>query len=385
MSRDLKDIRKHLHVIDTNCSWVESLATGMPRDWRVTLYRIYNPFWLPGGFKSFSRAYRLRKIADNIDEVILIVPGWNKFPGISSRVLNSFLRPILCDSSRSHHILFTFPFYSHVAQWVRGSFPDCGIHYWAHDAFEYYDYPCGYISSHEDRLVPFCAGRFAMTSLICSDYQRRYPDLDFEILCDAVSMDFVLQSDQPEPEVMSRIRQGGRPVVGCIGQINCSYDLELLEHSANANPDTQHVFVGNLFEEGSVTDRIRSYFNLPNVHWLGRIPHHLLPAYLASFDLCLNPLSISDHNDRRDPLRIYDYLTTVVPIYSLDLDGVRRHVPHVRIFSDRADLVSHLGTIPEALSDSELADRRKYIIANTWQMRAQEFVSKIYPHSEFSP
>jgi hypothetical protein len=216
-----------------------------------------------------------------------------------------------------------------------------------------------------------------MAPLLVKDYAGRYPDHPFELLHDAVGANFLTELNGSLPREIDELRQSGRPVVGCIGQINHSYDWDLLEAAATTNPETQFVFIGNLFEEGEITNRIRCYFERDNVHWLGRVDHERLPNYLRGFDICLNPLAVSDHNHRRDPLRIYDYLTTEAPIVSTDLDGVRMHRDFVEIIADKEEFVSRLSCKPDRLSESQLNARRDYIAGNTWENRALEFVTKI--------
>ncbi|MFO0005083.1 MAG: glycosyltransferase, partial [bacterium] len=101
------------------------------------------------------------------------------------------------------------------------------------------------------------------------------------------------------PKDLMDISALGRPIVGIVGQINNTYDWEMLEAAAETNQQMQLVFIGNLFEEGEVTERIKSFFKRDNVHWLGAKPHNDLKGYIDNFDILLNPLAINPQNDRR--------------------------------------------------------------------------------------
>jgi hypothetical protein len=365
-----------LHVIDANVPWVRSLSSALPPEWSVRCYRIYNPLWLPRGFRDLPRLCRWHRIDDRTEEIYLATPGWRRFESLSAAILIHHLPQSQADAAESV-FLFTFPFYSAVAARLRRSLPDATIAYWAHDAFAYYDFAPGYIRHHEDLLVPLCDARFAMAPMLVKDYAERYPDHPFALLHDAVSRSFLGLKQAALPREMDAIRQRGGPVVGCIGQINGAYDWDLIEAAATAHPGTQFVFIGNLFEEGEVTQRIRRCFERDNVHWLGRIEHDRLPGFLHSFDFCLNPLAASDHNHRRDPLRIYDYLTTEAPIVSTDLDGVRMHREYLEIHASKSELVSRLGAIPEPMDRAAIERRRSYITSETWEDRAREFVAAL--------
>jgi len=367
----------HLHVIDANCPWVRSLAEAMPPGWRIRHYRIYHPLWLPRGWRDLSRLFRTRRISDRIEEIYLVTPGWRRFNRLSSAILCAFLPLLRVSDPSKHTLLFSFPFYSAVAERVRRLSPTARIAYWAHDAFAFYGFADGYIEEHEKRLVPLCDERFAMAPQLVRDYAERFPAFPFKLLHDAVSESFLVPRESTLPPELSRIRESGGVIVGCIGQINGSYDWDLLEEASEKNRHTEFVFIGNLFEEGEITNRIRRYFERDNVHWLGRVDHERLPDFLREFDICLNPLAVSDHNHRRDPLRIYDYLTTEAPIVSTDLDGVRIHRDFVEIIPDRSEFVSRLSCKPDRMPESQLRARRDHIVGNTWENRALEFVAMI--------
>jgi len=370
-------MQKLLLTVSANNSWVQALVAAMPELWTIHQYRIYSPQWLPGGARDLLKCMRPRQIGPRLFEHWIVVPGWGKFPGASSAILSSVLAKRIGEYRQSSAVLYTFPFYSRVAKSLAASGPDLMQAYWAHDAFAFYKFPQGYIATHEQHIIPTCQRHFAMTPLLVEDYRQKFPQIRFDLLRDAVSADFIAKATKRIAPPLVDIRRKGQPVVGCIGQINESYDWDLLEAAADAFPHTQFVFVGNIFEEGAVTERIRGIFCKSNVHWLGPVQHEHLPEYLSGFDICLNPLSRTAHNHRRDPLRIYDYLTTDAPIFSLELDGARHHGPHVEWFDVEDGLFKALGKMPDMLSQERLRARQRYIAENTWQSRAHQLATSI--------
>lgn len=370
-------VKNVLHVIDANCSWIRSLVDAMPPDWHVRNYRIYNPQWLPGGKADLLRVFRPRYLSETSDEVFCVVPGWNKHPVASAWIVQLWMWQSLARNLQGSAVLFTFPFYSGVAAWVRRRFPAVKVFYHAHDPFEFYSYPAGYIRTHEDRLVPLCHRVLAISERLASDFCERYPSARVTRLGNATSIDFLEFRARSVPDKVEEIRSAGRTVVGCIGQINSSYDWDLLEDAATVNLSTQFVFVGNLFEEEGMTRRIRAFFERPNVHWLGPVPHAELPSYMAAFDICLNPLAVTAQNDRRDTLRLYDYLTTDRPVYSTAIDGAKIHREHVEVFTNQAEMTRALGSVPRALDSDRLAARRRYVAGNTWNARAMDLVAAL--------
>jgi hypothetical protein len=352
----------------------------MPEDWSIRAYRIYSPHWLPNGNKDLLRAFQRQKRDARIEETLVVVPGWNKAPKLSAVILQAVLGPALRRNAGSSAVLFTFPFYSPVAQWIKFRFPEIPIAYHAHDPFEFYAYPPGYIRMHEDRLVPLCDRLFAIAEKLQEDFQNRYPGMRVDVLGNAVSATFLQSSEKEGLQTeLQQIRAAGRPVVGVVGQINKSYDWDLLEAAAAANPRMQLVFIGNLFEEGETTQRIRVFFQRANVHWLGPKPHHELKGYMDGCDILLNPLAANAQNDRRDTLRLYDYLSTKATAVSTAIDGVRRHGDLVRVPPSRSELIGFLGHCPGAVSGEEIVRRRSYLTANTWACRGRQLAEALFP------
>lgn len=369
-----------LHVIDANCSWIRSLADGAPPGWHIRTYRIYSPQWLPNGRKDLRACFRSRQMDDRTDETLVVVPGWNKAPKLSACILRTVLAPRLRRDAGSSSVIFTFPFYSAVAGWIKARFPFVPVAYHAHDPFEFYAYPPGYIRMHEDKLVPLCDRVFAITEKLREDFQTRYPGVVVEVLGNALSDSFLQESEKDElDEELLKIRSAGRPLVGVVGQINTSYDWDLLESAAEANPQMQLVFIGNLFEEGEATVRIRTFLRRSNVHWLGPKPHGSLKGYMESCEILLNPLRVNAQNDRRDTLRLYDYLSTRSTVVSTAIAGAKRHGDLVKIPSSKSEIIGFLGRCPAAMSDQEIALRRAYLAGNTWASRGRQLTDALRP------
>jgi hypothetical protein len=367
-----------LFVIDANCSWIRSLVGGLPEDWSFQTYRVYSPQWLPNGMKDALRSFRGHRIDSRTEETYVVVPGWNRLPRLSSLILEAVLAPSLRREPSSKTLFFTFPFYSHVARWARERFPRIRIAYHAHDPFEFYGYPAGYIRAHEDRIVPLCDHVFTISEKLREDFRVRYPAAMIHVLGNAASDSFSEVVDSSTiPDDLKRIRALGSPLIGCVGQINTSYDWRLLEAAASENPMAQFVFIGGLFEEGEPTQRIRQFFRCPNVHWLGAKPHERLKSYMDYCDILLNPLKVNAQNDRRDTLRLYDYLTTNAFVISTPIHGAMRHGDFVNVPRNEGAMIAMLGQMPGPLTPDKLAKRRAYIVENTWSARGRQLAEAL--------
>lgn len=369
--------------IDTNCSWIRSLASAVAATTSVVQCRVYNPLWLPTGAMNGLRIFRTRRLGQGNDEILAVVPGWRRFPKLSAWLLYIRLRRHLASGTAPKCVIFTFPFYSPLARLIRRHCPSLKIVYHAHDPFDYYSYSEGYTRRHEDLLVPLCDHVFTISDALSADFKLRYPKADITTLGNAVDQSFL--AERPSNCLISAafraFRVGDGSLVGIVGQINSSYDWDLLEQVAERNPQTQLVFIGGLFEEGAITDRIRSIFGRPNVHWLGPKPHQELKQYMEACDILLNPLIANAQNDRRDTLRLYDYLSTRLPVVSTPIASVRQHGALVYVPGSHEEMMRVLGVRPKPVSADALRQRQTYLAKNTWAERACQMLHVIMPKS----
>ena len=194
----------------------------------------------------------------------------------------------------------------------------------------------------------------------------------------AASIEFIERLSKPVGPVPADLAALPRPIVGCIGQINRSYDWDLIAGLADALPDVSFVFVGPVFQEPvELAKRVDAALAKKNVRHLGPKPHDELPDYLQHFDVCFNPLAVNSHNDRRSPLRLFDYLATEKPILSTAIREAHEHVPFIEIGRDLDECVRVLRRMTAADYTVDLAARREYIRQNTWHARAQQLLRLI--------
>jgi glycosyltransferase involved in cell wall biosynthesis len=111
------------------------------------------------------------------------------------------------------------------------------------------------------------------------------------------------------------------PVAGYTGTLHEDrLDVELIRAVARIQPDTQFVLVGPDCLKPSVSKSLRE---LPNLHIMGARAYEELPAYLASFDVCIVPHRVSPFTESLDPLKLYEYCSTGKPIVSTPCAGFR--------------------------------------------------------------
>jgi glycosyltransferase involved in cell wall biosynthesis len=109
-----------------------------------------------------------------------------------------------------------------------------------------------------------------------------------------------------------------KPVVGYYGLIEDWMDLDLVAAIAKKHPEWSIVLIGKVMVDTSAIS------SLPNVHLLGRKPHHELPAYCKGFSVGILPHKVNSLTINMNPIKLREYLSAGLPVVATDLPEVRR-------------------------------------------------------------
>jgi glycosyltransferase involved in cell wall biosynthesis len=266
----------------------------------------------------------------------------------------------------------------HVVPWTAGlvdRFRDIPHVYRPHDYFGMYQWDQRRVQELELNLTSGCRFVSPITNAQVEDFSKTR-QAPVRLLPNAVSSEFVQRMRGPAPPRPADLPLG-RPIVGCVGQINHSYDIQICASLADAVGEAQFVYIGPIFNERTtIRKQIDDMLARPNVTWLGPKPHNKLPDYLQHFDICLNPLMSIPANHRRSPLRLFDYLASGRPVLSTSVAAASSHLPFVTIGKDSTEMVRCLRDLLSRPTNDDAA-RRAYVDANTWNVRARQFVTLI--------
>lgn len=367
----------NLFVLDTNASWIRSFLHAMPAEVKIHGFRVSNIVSYPGGICSAIQQFaKWERVTDSWDETWIPVPSWHKAFAVSSEIVANQVRRAIRRFGKPDAILFTLPWYAKIAERMTGIVKA----YYAHDTFRFYDWDRNNTIACEGRLLRSCDLGFGVARRVISDLQE-LADTPVHYLPMATTWTTEENTGVGEPAAEADLETMTGKRVGCIGQISeNAYDWDLIDHLSESFPDTHFMFIGPKFCKPASSGRVDASFRRPNVHWLGPKPHAHLPAYLRSFDVCINPLAVTDHNHRRSPLRLFDYLTTDRPIVSTAIDEARAHEGLISIAADQDDFRRLLAEALRMTSAPDLARRAKYIRMNTWQQRAETFCAAVASH-----
>jgi teichuronic acid biosynthesis glycosyltransferase TuaH len=184
--------------------------------------------------------------------------------------------------------------------------------------------------------------------------------------------------EHPVPDDM---RSFGFPVIGYVGALDSErLDQHIIERVALHNPKWNVVLVGpedDAFRNGHL-------HSIPNIHFLGRRPLEQLPAYIKSFDICMNPQLINTITRGNYPLKIDEYLALGKPVVASRTRAMRLFEEHT-YQSDRPEEVPALMELALAEdSPDRRAKRIAFARSHTWDNSVGELslaISEVSPSS----
>ncbi|HEX4053895.1 MAG TPA: hypothetical protein VHX86_06490 [Tepidisphaeraceae bacterium] len=319
-------------------------------------------------FDQLVDSWRWRRPNGGFPEARICVP--QRYRAFSAALAHWFCRRRFAQVGRPDAVVFTWPHLAPLCELL----PDVFRIYYCKDPFDRWPGDAAQVRAQEDRLLHHCDAAFAVSRQLVEDMIPRARAKVF--YCpNAVDDSFIQSPRQPRPRDLPL----GRPVIGCVGRMNYSYDWDYIRHLTTAIPDALFCFVGpmigvNDFDHGRILFQFRS---TPNILWLGARSHRQLLSYIQHFDVCFNSLRADEFNHRRSPLRLYDYLATDRPILSTAVREAYEQLPHIFIAPGPHDAVDMIRQILQGRLGVDLAARSEYIRQNTWSVRAAQFIEHL--------
>lgn len=174
--------------------------------------------------------------------------------------------------------------------------------------------------------------------------------------------------------VSPRTREWQQPVLGYTGMLHVErLDVDLVLATARAFPASTVALVGpNLLDE-TTTAKLAAE---PNIRLTGAVPHEELPSVMSSFAVCLVPNLVNAFSESQNPLKMFEYLASGLPIVSTPVSGFRDHAQWVTL-ADTPD--TFIAGIHSALAEGTLnaAARQAAVQGETWDARIEAFVEVI--------
>jgi len=166
-----------------------------------------------------------------------------------------------------------------------------------------------------------------------------------------------------------------RPILGYVGALqSIRLDIDLLVNVARQRPDWSIVLVGPEDE----TFTASNLHQLSNVHFLGSKPPGQLPAYIAAFDVCINPQLVNQVTIGNYPRKIDEYLAMGKPVVATPTEAMSIFAQYTY---QPANVAEYLALTEEALSEDSTAlqqARMAFAATHTWENNVQEIYNAIH-------
>lgn len=217
-----------------------------------------------------------------------------------------------------------------------------------------------YFKKHGVRLEPRLmqkATMVAANSAYLAAYGARYNKASFDI---GQGCDFSWLTDE-----LPAVQQFKSPVIGYVGAlITARLDLGLLEMIAAERPDWTLVLVGP--EDASFQQS--KLHQLRNVYFTGNRPAAELPAWISSFDVCINPQVLNEMTIGNYPRKIDEYLALGKPVVATDTVAMRMFAPYVYLCNHAGEYIAQINTALQEGDNSSLqAARKAFALSHTWE------------------
>jgi glycosyltransferase involved in cell wall biosynthesis len=163
------------------------------------------------------------------------------------------------------------------------------------------------------------------------------------------------------------------PIIGYMGDIASWLDMQTLEYCADVMKDINFVFLGTIKRD---IDRLKSK---NNVHFFGRIDYDDLPYFLGYFDVCTIPFLINEMTVHVNPIKVYEYMATGLPIVSSNLPEVNEMGELIYYYKDKSDFVEKVRiALNEPRGSSNIPQMRiNKARENSWDARVEKIWSLI--------
>jgi glycosyltransferase involved in cell wall biosynthesis len=195
-----------------------------------------------------------------------------------------------------------------------------------------------------------------------------------QMLVNGVGREFLGEVDEIPPEMTDL----PHPIIGYVGFLSDYFDFGMIERAARARPHWSFVFVGPWSD--SIGKKIEQLECLSNLHFAGKKPYDMIPAYIQSFDVTMIPFLRTEITHDMMPLKLFEYLCRGKPVVSTRILERPEQLEDMVYFTDETDFVK---TIEKALNENSpihVRARVRWATRFTWDYQIERVESVLRSH-----
>lgn len=210
-----------------------------------------------------------------------------------------------------------------------------------------------------------------------ADYAKNYNKEAVDI---GQGCDFSLfnKENYEQPEALSSIPS---PRIGYVGAlIGTRLDIDLLVAVATDKPEWNLVLVG---PEDAAFESSQLH-NMPNVYFLGKKNQDALPAYIAHFDVCLNPQLVNKLTVGNYPRKIDEYLALGKPVVATFTEFMKSFQEYVYLCKGKEEYVTAIAKALSTGSEDNKQKRIDFALTHTWENSVKKLSQAYHNFTEKS-
>ncbi len=231
-----------------------------------------------------------------------------------------------------------------------------------------------YWKFHGTRLEPELIAKSDLciaNSMHFANYTRRYNPNSF---CVGTGCDLKLFDHRIVRAIPEDVLPIAHRIIGYVGALmSLRLDIDLLIWLAEQRPQWSIVLVGPMDEKFK---QCRLH-EIKNVFFLGAKQVDELPAYINSFDVCINPQVVNEVTIGNYPLKIDEYLAMGKPVVATKTEAMSIFADHTYLASNRSE---YLSLTEKALNDDNAtlhAERTAFAATHSWENTVKEIYRAI--------
>jgi len=229
----------------------------------------------------------------------------------------------------------------------------------------------GYINRLEGRLL--AESDIILTTSIGLKEKAGQDDPRVHLIRNACDFEHFAEYRDPPPDFrpVINLKALGKPLIGYMGDIAEWLDQDLVKWLAKSRPNWNFVFFGSKKVD------VSALASLPNVHFPGRVPYDDLPYYIHHFGCLWIPFVLNDLTREVNPVKMYEYLATGIPVVSAAMPEVVRHEEVISIGRSKEDFLQKMEQVLHEDAPAIRLKRQDVARANSWTDRIEKVVGII--------
>lgn len=166
------------------------------------------------------------------------------------------------------------------------------------------------------------------------------------------------------------------PIIGYVGKIQNRFDFDLLEFLADKNRNFDFHIYGPILSSKDEVNRLKKKYK--NIYFMGEVSYIDLPKIMQTFSVGIIPHKVNKFTESMDPLKIYEYLASGIPVITTNVNGVSNLSSFVYMVSSYDDFSEKINYLNESkMSYSHELVRQSLNSNVNWSSKVEKLIEEI--------